>query len=203
MTRRRNTFARAIVRDSSRFLAEYSSDAQIIIEALLAAEDHRGRFHSGIDWLSIGRACVQFPWIGKIRGISTIEQQYARVVFRRRGSLLLCKLRELLLAFGVTTQVQKEQVWLGYVWRAYYGHHLNGYRQARRLFIPDEQALDPTTAARVVSLLKYPKPQDGRPSWQARHEQRTAYVLRRLPPEIGGQMVDVSGTLVGTPSVAE
>lgn len=180
MSRRPDVFERAVIRDSARFLAHYAADTQIIIEVLLAAEDHRGRHHSGIDWLSFGRACLHLPWTRKLRGISTIEQQYARTVFRRRGSLLLCKLRELLLALQINRRVQKQQVWLGYLWRAYYGHHLNGYKQARVLFIRSDQALDIVTAARIVALLKYPRPGDAQGNWKDRHDRRTAYVLRRL-----------------------
>ena len=89
------------------FLSAYGSDADEIIKALLAAEDHRGSTHTGIDWISICRGMLHLPYTGRVRGISTVEQQYARVVFKRRGNLLLNKLTEIVIANRVARRVQK------------------------------------------------------------------------------------------------
>ena len=171
-------FADQVKADSDAFRRTFPRDEEIVSSVLLAAEDRRGRDHHGIDWISLLRAMVQFPIRGHLRGISTIEQQYARTVFPRRGSVVLCKLRELALVRRATSRVSKEDVWLGYLWRAYFGHQQNGYAQARRALINDDESLDVERAVRIVAFLKYPKPSQSNERWRLRYKQRVKHIRR-------------------------
>ena len=165
--------------DSEMFEMYFQDDKPSVLSALLAAEDHRGASHSGIDYLSLARVAVGFIFGGGFRGLSTIEQQYARLVERRHGNLFLCKIRELVWARRLSRHLSKEQIWCGYLWRAYFGAHLLGYAAAREFFSPGASALTPAAAAAIVACLKYPRPKMPSSAWDFRHKQRVAYVLRR------------------------
>lgn len=169
--------------DADLFLQSFSGDKEIVIAALLAAEDHRARYHRGIDWISVGRSFLSSVRTGRIAGMSTIEQQYVRTVIRRSGNVFACKIVELVIVALSSQHLAKQQIWLGYLWRAYFGYLMNGYADVRRSYILDDRALDPITAAKIVAQLKYPKPKRPTVSWHSRHVQRVAYVLRRMEPD--------------------
>lgn len=63
-------------------------------EYLVAAEDHRSRFHCGIDQVGILRAIYKRLFDAEIQGASTIEQQFVRVVTGDYSHSLQRKLKE-------------------------------------------------------------------------------------------------------------
>lgn len=166
--------------DALSFFDDHAADANIIFPVLLAGEDHRGKKHRGIDWTSILRAVVFAMRSGRIRGLSTIEQQYVRTIYRRRGNLLVCKAEEMWLAWRLCKRVTKEEIWAAYLWRAYYGTRMNWYSAARAHFVSASQPLDSETAAKIVACLKYPRSIHNHDIWARRHGNRVAYILRRL-----------------------
>lgn len=166
--------------DALSFFDDHGADASVIFPVLLEGEDHRGARHRGIDWISIFRAVVLSLKSGRIRGLSTIEQQYVRTVHRRKGNLLVCKVQELWLARRLWRRVRKEEIWAAYLWRAYYGARMNWYSAARRNFIGSEQSLDIETAAKIVACLKYPRSIKDHAKWERRHTNRVSYILSRL-----------------------
>lgn len=165
--------------DALSFFDDYGDDAKIIFPMLLAGEDHRATKHRGIDWISIFRAVAKSVVVGRIRGLSTIEQQYVRTIHRRRGSLVACKLRELLLARRLWGRVSKEEVWAAYLWRAYYGARMNWYAAARKNFISPDQPMDAVCAAKIVACLKFPRSFRDAERWERRHSNRVRYILNR------------------------
>lgn len=183
--------------DAELFLRSYSGDQEIVVAALLAAEDHRARSHHGIDWISVFRSLLSSVRSGRIAGMSTIEQQYVRTVIRRRGNVFACKIVELVIVALSSQRLAKQQIWLGYLWRAYFGYLMNGYEDVRRSYIPDERVLDPITAAKIVAQLKYPKPKRPTVNWHSRHVQRVAYVLRRME-EPGAAVPKARGQAAGS-----
>ncbi|MFN4281591.1 MAG: transglycosylase domain-containing protein [Alphaproteobacteria bacterium] len=165
--------------DAARFFETFADDAPLIFEALLIAEDHRAERHHGIDWFSLLRALVLFPRTRKLRGVSTIEQQYVRTVFKRRGSLIWCKLRELWLSWRLAGTLCKQEIWAAYLMRAYYGAHQIGYGAARRSFCPQRKPLSIHAAAEITACLKYPKPGQRNAQWRQAHQTRVQYILTR------------------------
>jgi monofunctional glycosyltransferase len=176
-------FSTEAAKDCADFLLQFAEDEKLIVSALLAAEDHRGRRHRGVDWISIARALIKSSQSGRVQGLSTIEQQYVRTVFRRRGSVFKCKLSELYLVRKGARRISKRQYWLGYLWRAYFGTGLNGYRKVRFHFV-GRGILTELGAAEIVSCLKYPKPRYPNNSWRKRHVRRVSYVLGRMLPPV-------------------
>ncbi len=154
--------------------------------ALLAAEDGRGGSHGGIDWFSIARAVLAAPTRGRINGLSTIEQQLARVLFPRRpGKLFENKLFELRLALGLARSLPKRTIWTAYLELAHYGKELDGYVGARAEFCSAGKRIDPHAACCIVACLKYPRSIESRDRWSKLHEQRVRYIKRRIEPHLG------------------
>ena len=185
MKKRLETMIAIIENDAAMFDMYFRDDKAAAMPALLAAEDHRGHLHRGIDYRSLARAFIRFLMGARLRGLSTIEQQYVRLIERRRGSLILCKLRELWFARNLWRRTTKEQIWCGYLWRAYFGAHMLGYSQARAYYSKEHLAIDLKTAAAIVACLKYPRPKRPTDAWSAKHQRRVEYVLgrmKRLPP---------------------
>lgn len=166
--------------DALSFFDDHGEDASTIFPILLAGEDHRGAKHRGIDWISVLRAILLSIRSGRIRGLSTIEQQYVRTVHRRKGNLLVCKAEEMWLAWRLCGRATKEEIWAAYLWRAYYGARMNWYTAARSHFIVASQPLDAETAAKIVACLKYPRSIRNHDVWAKKHASRVAYILRRL-----------------------
>jgi membrane peptidoglycan carboxypeptidase len=166
--------------DALSFFDDHGADAKVIFPVLLAGEDHRGARHRGIDWISIVRAAALSLRIGRVRGLSTIEQQYVRTVHQRRGNLILSKLRELYISRLLWRRATKEEIWAAYLWRAYYGARMNWYSAARDFFIARDQPLDVETAAKIVACLKFPRSIRNADSWAIKHSRRVQYILRRL-----------------------
>ncbi|WP_421936293.1 transglycosylase domain-containing protein [Phenylobacterium sp.] len=172
---------RYCLKAASRLLRNHGADVPILFSALLAAEDHRGRSHRGIDWFSILRAIFKSRRTGGIKGISTIEQQLVRTVFPRRGvPRWKRKGPELRLASQLAVLLPKEVIWAAYLNCAYYGRDYPGYAYIRAKFADRTEILTELAAAQIVSCLKYPAPHWETAGWQEVHKRRTAYVLRRL-----------------------
>lgn len=162
------------------FFQSFSADCPLIFLALLAAEDHRGPQHRGIDYFSLGRALMKWPLIGKLYGVSTIEQQLVRTIFPRNGALLPNKLAELLSSTYMAHCLRKQTIWASYLQLAYYGEDLRGYGAVRTIFERHDQPLSIAAAASIVACLKYPKPHPSTETWARLHERRRGYVIGRL-----------------------
>lgn len=186
----------AVRKDSSEFFKYFRADTPVIFEVMITAEDRRARRHNGIDWISIMRAIIFFPKTRSLRGISTIEQQYVRTVIRRQGNLWLCKFKELYDSWQLASRVSKEEIWAAYLWRAYYGAGMSGYRATREKFEIGGCPLNHQSAAQIIACLKYPRPQNGNPAWSLRHSTRVAYIRTRLTKK------DIDALARGTPHEA-
>jgi penicillin-binding protein 1C len=105
-----------------------------LIDATLAAEDHRFYSHSGVDWLALGRS----SWLNlRARrmafGGSTLTMQLVRLLEPRpRG--LRAKLGELVLASRLERALSKRQILEQYLNRAYYGSGAWGAEAAAQLY---------------------------------------------------------------------
>ena len=116
-----------------------------------------------------------------MRGLSTIEQQLARVIVpRRTGQLLRSKMVELYIARRLASEVKKVDIWAAYLQTAYYGGGLQGYCSVRGAFQESCEPLRFRNACQIVACLKYPRPIEDRENWIVRHARRTSYIERRL-----------------------
>lgn len=135
-----------------------SDDFQMLVDALVQAEDHRFYSHHGVDVRSIMRAIMITAFTNRTQGASTITQQLARVITGDYRRSVDRKFKELCLAAWLDSKMAKHEQAVAYLHVAYFGWGMNGWRQAvRRLRI--DFPCSAKDAAAVVARLKYPEPQ--------------------------------------------
>lgn len=145
----------------SDYLENLSSDIpQILVEVLVAAEDHRFRKHGGVDPIAILRAVWRYSVSGKREGGSTIEQQLVRTVTRRYKRNIKRKIVEILLASRIGSIISKDDIPGVYLHVAYFGWRMTGVRDACRRLKINLVDLTPDQAAAIVARLKYPQPKN-------------------------------------------
>jgi penicillin-binding protein 1A len=136
-------------------LAVYSEDEQLIAqfgkkkripisgnripkklaEAFIAAEDHRFFSHPGIDYKGLIRASVQLIRTGEKRqGGSTITMQVARNFFLSPEKTYLRKIKEIILALEIESQLTKQQILSLYLNKIYLGHRAYGIGAAAQIY---------------------------------------------------------------------
>jgi len=131
---------------------------EVMIQAVVATEDHRFFHHHGIDLLGILRAAWTNLRTGRlVQGGSTITQQLAKNLFLTPERSLARKIRELLLAFYLEKKLTKREILALYLNRAYFGAGAYGIDAASRSFFGHSgRQLDLREAALLAGLLKAP-----------------------------------------------
>jgi penicillin-binding protein 1C len=199
--------------DGSRSIAlDAASLPQTLVDATIAAEDHRFWRHPGVDPIALVRAAARNVRRGRIvEGGSTITQQTAKLLLARsdggaarRG--LSAKLRETAIAMRLEHRFTKREILALYLSAASYGNQLTGAERASRAYFGcGVGVLTPAQAAFLAAL-----PQ--RPSWfnpyrdprraRGRQERVIAQmgVLGLLPPAGVREAMDERISLVREPA---
>jgi len=135
-----------------------------MINALIATEDIRFHYHSGIDSRSLLRVLVRNLLLGQrsAGGGSTITQQLAKNLFPRENnpsffSLVIFKFKEWVTAVRLERNYTKEEILTMYLNTVDFGSHAFGIRLASQTYfnvIPDSLTVE--QAAMLVGLLKAP-----------------------------------------------
>lgn len=137
---------------------EIENVPELLINAVLAAEDDRFFEHPGVDYKGILRAVFYLLRTGeKGQGGSTITMQVARNFFLTREKTYLRKLNEILLAFKIERGLTKREILELYMNKIYLGNRAYGYAAATQVYYGitvDE--LTPAQAAMVAGLPKAP-----------------------------------------------
>lgn len=125
---------------------------------LISGEDHRHRWHAGVDPIAICRVCWKRLIYGWREGGSTIEQQLVRTITGRYERTIRRKIREMVLATLVSCWFSKRVSPSVYLAIAYYGWHMNGLAQACERLGMAPRSIGINEAASLVARLKYPEP---------------------------------------------
>lgn len=123
-------------------------------QALIASEDSRFGWNSGIDLFGTARSLVQGTGGG-----SGLAQQVARMVYPAVGTdvSVARKLRELGVAWQLEAGFSKNRILKMYLDRAYLGLGAEGFEQAAQLYFrKSASALDVAESAFLVGLLPSP-----------------------------------------------
>ena len=123
-------------------------------QALIASEDSRFGWNSGIDLFGTLRSLVQGTGGG-----SGLAQQVARMVYPAVGTdvSVARKLRELWVAWQLEAGFSKNRILKMYLDRAYLGLGAEGFEQAAQLYFrKSASALDVAESAFLVGLLPSP-----------------------------------------------
>jgi penicillin-binding protein 1A len=113
----------------------YEKIPRVLINAFLAAEDHKFFSHSGISIKGIIRSTIINCLKRRIvQGASTITQQVARGVFLSNRQTMGRKIREAFVAFQLERRFTKEQIFELYVNTIYFGRGTYGVEAACQRF---------------------------------------------------------------------
>ncbi len=156
----------------------------LMIKAILAAEDDRFYSHPGVDWQGILRAVMQLIRTGeKTQGGSTITMQVARNFFLSREKTYLRKLNEIFLALKIEKELSKDDILELYLNKIYLGQRAYGIAAAAQVYygLPIG-ALDLAQYAMLAGLPKAPSTTNPI-SNPARAVERRNYVLQRMLEE--------------------
>lgn len=127
-----------------------------MIQAFLAAEDYRFYEHPGFDYQGLLRAGATFLSTGQKRqGGSTITMQVARNFFLSNEKTFLRKIREILLAMKIESELPKERILELYLNKIYLGNHAYGVGAAAEIYY--NKTVDELELAEIATIAGLPK----------------------------------------------
>ena len=152
-----------------------------LILAILAAEDDRFFAHGGVDYLGVARAAWANVSRGSAReGASTITMQVARNFFLTSEKTLTRKFNEVLMAFKIEHNLNKNQIIELYINQIYLGQRAYGFAAAAQTYFG--KSLDKLTVAEMAMMAALPKaPSRNNPvANPTQAAKRQHYVLDRM-----------------------
>lgn len=153
----------------------------LMVKAVLAAEDDRFFHHPGVDYQGLMRAAWVLTTTGqKTQGGSTITMQVARNFFLGREKTYLRKINEILLAFKIERELSKQEILELYLNKIYLGQRAYGIAAAAQVYYGKE--LPQLTVAEMAMIAGLPKaPSRYNPvADPARALARRNYILGRM-----------------------
>ncbi len=162
----------------------YEDVPEILVTAVLAAEDDRFFEHPGLDWAHTAKAAFEFVRAGmggeRVPGGSTITQQVAREYFLTREYQLVRKFKELILALRIEREFSKQEILELFFNTTFFGQGSYGVVAAARTYF--DKRLDEITLSDAAILAGIPQgPSIMNPVYSPRNAAgRRAYVLGRL-----------------------
>ncbi len=164
-----------------RMPVRYRDTPELMIRAVLAAEDDRFFEHPGVDYQGILRAVVNLIRTGeKSQGGSTITMQVARNFFLSSEKTYMRKLSEIFLSFKIEHELSKEEILELYLNKIYLGNRAYGVASAAQTYYG--AALNDLSLAQMAMIAGLPKaPSRSNPiADPERAVIRRNYVLRRM-----------------------
>ncbi len=130
-----------------------------LIHALVATEDERYFYHSGIDARSTARAIF---FLGQRGGASTITQQLAKLFFTQRSPSFIKrvwqKLKEWVIAIEFEKRYTKEEILAMYLNKSDFLYDAVGIGAAAKTYFgKDQKELNVEEAAVLIGMLKNPR----------------------------------------------
>ena len=138
--------------------SDSSKPTHQMCQFLIAGEDHRFLHHPGVDLIALCRAIWKTVFCGRRQGGSTIAMQCVRTVSGRYERTWRRKLLEMILAVRLTRHIGRDRLPGLYLWVAYYGWQMNGFKQACLRIRLDPLSASDFESAMFVARLKYPEP---------------------------------------------
>jgi penicillin-binding protein 1A len=139
-----------------RLYVPYEEIPARVIEALIAIEDTTFFEHRGINIEAIFRALIKdIKEMRLVEGASTITQQLIKNVVLTRDKTIERKLKEVILAFKVESELSKEEILERYLNHVYFGHGYYGIKTAAEGYF--DKALNELTLKEIAILVGLPK----------------------------------------------
>jgi penicillin-binding protein 1A len=147
-----------LVGTENRVKVPLASVPKVVVEAVVATEDHDFFRHGGVDPLGILRATlVDLRRGSSVEGGSTITQQYVKNAYVGRQRTLWRKIREAALSVKVERKLSKRQILERYLNTIYFGRGAYGVQSAARAYFGrDVSELGLPEAAYLAGLIRAP-----------------------------------------------
>jgi penicillin-binding protein 1A len=160
---------------------DYEEMPSNLKRAVVASEDSRFFEHQGLDFAAIIKALTESQVSGeRLRGASTITQQYVGTVFVGKERSLTRKIREAQIASQLEREVGKEQILERYLNTVYFGAGSYGIEAAANTFF-GKSAKDLTLSESAQLVGQIPAPSRYSPYTNpARAEARRLDVIGRM-----------------------
>ncbi len=167
-----------------RFLITRGQIPEVLVRAVLAAEDARFYDHGGVDIIRIGGAALRdLATRSLAQGASTITQQLARSVFLTPRKSFARKINEVFLTVEIEKRFSKDQILTMYLNQVYFGHGNYGVEAASTWYFnhPASELTLPE-AALLAGLIQRPEAYSPMRNPSAARARRDL-VLRRMLEE--------------------
>ncbi len=153
----------------------------VLIQAVLSAEDAAFYEHEGLDYFGMLRALYKGVKAGRVRGGgSTITQQTVKNLLLTSEKTMRRKIREVILARRLESHLSKDDILTIYLNAIYLGHGRYGVQEACRYYFGrDVSQINLNQAATLAGLIQAPNGISPRRNLK-RAEARREYVLRQM-----------------------
>ncbi len=143
--------------DSAKTVWNSTNSIPPLVEgAVIASEDKRFFKHCGIDPFALLRAFwIDIKSFSIKQGGSTITQQTAKLMIKRKGRNIFLKLYEFFYALKLESQFNKKEILSIYLNKAPYGKNIVGIRKAAEVYF--NSPLENLTPAQIAYLSAIPK----------------------------------------------
>ncbi|MEM8981587.1 MAG: PBP1A family penicillin-binding protein [Pseudomonadota bacterium] len=171
----------AEIGEERRTPVDFDELPDLVVHALLAAEDDRFFAHPGVDYQGLLRAAYKFALSGRrAQGGSTITMQLARDYYLNRDRRFVRKIREIFLAWRIEQEFSKEDILAMFLNKMFFGQRAYGVAAAAQVYFDKTlDELNAAEAATIVGTLAAPSrynPVSGPDNARSRR----GYVLRRM-----------------------
>jgi penicillin-binding protein 1B len=171
---------------SKRLLVRYQDLPKVLVDAILAAEDHRFFSHYGISiYRVLGAAVADLRGEPVLQGGSTLTMQLAREFFLGRERTWSVKVNQACLALMLEQRLTKQQIFELYANQIYLGQRgsfsVYGFGEAAAAYFnKDVSSLSLPEAALLAGLIRGPNLYSPYKHPQRALDRRNNYVLRRM-----------------------
>jgi penicillin-binding protein 1A len=161
-----DTAAAQLSGEENRVVVPYDQIPQVLINAVVAAEDQNFWEHGGVDPVGIARAAwEQLPFVNEsasTQGGSTITQQYVKIaILEDTERTIARKVREAIYALELERELSKRQILQRYLNIVYFGRGAYGVQAAAQAyFYKDVGELNLADAAYLAGLIRAPESAD-------------------------------------------
>ncbi|MCP5029559.1 MAG: penicillin-binding protein [Actinomycetia bacterium] len=164
----------------------YEQLPQVLIDAVVSAEDQDFFVHAGVDPVGITRAAWNdIRGVGVTQGGSTITQQYVKNAFLTKDRTVKRKIQEAVLAIKLERELTKEEILLRYLNRIYFGRGAYGVQAASQAYFnKDIEELDLADSAYLAGLIRAPEAAEATRDPAVAHQRRASVIARMLEDEL-------------------
>ncbi len=135
----------------------YDQFPKYLIDAFVAMEDHRFMEHSGVDWITTGKAVFNYFTGNSVAGGSTITQQLIKNLTGEDEVTIQRKVQEIFRALNLEKDLSKEEILEMYLNIVNLGNGAEGVQAAANLYFgKDVSELNLVQCACLASIVKSP-----------------------------------------------